>query len=96
MAQVGEWLERHCPAAFTPGLLHGDFHLSNVMFRHDGPEIAAVIDWELAAVGDPLLDLGWPLASWPDASGQGAGTIRVTPSSGSGTAPRRSACCVRP
>lgn len=42
-------------------------------------EVAAVIDWELATTGDPLLDLGWLVATWPDASGQGAGTIHVTP-----------------
>jgi aminoglycoside phosphotransferase (APT) family kinase protein len=51
--------------SFVPGLLHGDFHIANVMFRHDGPELAAVVDWELATVGDPLLDLGWLLATWP-------------------------------
>ena len=52
-----------------PGILHGDFHQTNVMFRHDGPELAAVIDWELATIGDPLLDLGWMLAAWPRADG---------------------------
>jgi len=77
--EVGDWLDAHRPPHFTPGVLHGDFHLANVMFRHDGPEVAAVIDWELATLGDPLLDLGWLVATWPDASGQGAGTIAVTP-----------------
>lgn len=79
VAAVGNWLDLHVPEPTRPGLLHGDFHLSNVMFRHDGPEIAAVIDWELATIGDPLLDLGWLIATWPDATGQGAGTIHVTP-----------------
>lgn len=79
---VGDWLEAHGPAHFTPGLLHGDFHLANVMFRRDGPELAALIDWELATIGDPLLDLGWLVATWPDASGQGAGTIQVAPAEG--------------
>jgi aminoglycoside phosphotransferase (APT) family kinase protein len=63
---VGAWLERERPASFMPGILHGDFHLKNVLFRLDGPEIAAVIDWELATIGDPLLDLGWLLATWRD------------------------------
>lgn len=76
---LGEWLSANLPADFTPGLLHGDFHLSNVMFRPDAPEIAAVVDWELATIGDPLLDLGWLLATWPDATGHGAGTIHVSP-----------------
>jgi aminoglycoside phosphotransferase (APT) family kinase protein len=66
VAAVGAWLEANRPASFVPGILHGDFHLANVMFRHDAPEIAAIIDWELATLGDPLIDLGWLLATWPD------------------------------
>ena len=65
--KVAAWLEAHRPATFTPGIIHGDYHLANVMYRHDGPEIAAVVDWELTAIGDPLIDLGWLLATWPDA-----------------------------
>jgi aminoglycoside phosphotransferase (APT) family kinase protein len=80
--EVGHWLEANRPASFTPGLLHGDFHLANVMFRPDSGEVAALIDWELSTLGDPLLDLGWLIATWPDASGQGAGTINVFPSDG--------------
>jgi aminoglycoside phosphotransferase (APT) family kinase protein len=77
VAAVGDWLERHRPAHFVPGIMHGDYHLANVMYRTDGPELAAIIDWELATIGDPLLDLGWVLATWPD--GSGASTVSVTP-----------------
>ena len=66
---IAGWLEAHRPADAAPGLLHGDFHLSNVMFRHDGGELAAVVDWEMATIGDPLLDLGWLLATWPRPDG---------------------------
>jgi len=62
---VAGWLESHLPAAFTPGLMHGDYHMANVMFANDAPRVAAVIDWELATLGDPLVDLGWLLATWP-------------------------------
>jgi len=62
---VGAWLEKHRPTQFTPGLMHGDYHLANVMFRNDGPELAAIVDWELATIGDPLLDLGLVLTTWP-------------------------------
>jgi aminoglycoside phosphotransferase (APT) family kinase protein len=79
---LGEWLEAHRPEASAPGILHGDFHLSNLMYRPDGLGVAAVIDWELATLGDPLLDLGWLIVTWPDASGQGAGTIHITPWAG--------------
>lgn len=64
--EVAAWLEAHRPAHFEPGLIHGDFHFANVLFRHDAPRLAAVVDWELATIGDPLLDLGHLLATWPD------------------------------
>lgn len=86
VAEVAQWLQAHRPEPSRTGILHGDFHLANVMFRPDSGEVAAVIDWELATVGDPLLDLGWLVATWPDASGQGAGTIHVTPWQGFATA----------
>ena len=53
-------------------------------YRHDGPQLAAIVDWELATIGDPLLDLGWVLATWPD--GDGASTVSVTPWEGFPTA----------
>lgn len=63
--KVGLWLEANRPASFAPGILHGDYHLANVMYRNDGPELAAIVDWELATIGDPLIDLGWVLTTWP-------------------------------
>lgn len=63
--EVAAWLEANRPAPAPPGLLHGDFHLANLLFRYDGPALAAVVDWEMSTVGDPLLDLGWLLATWP-------------------------------
>jgi aminoglycoside phosphotransferase (APT) family kinase protein len=67
--RVADWLETNRPEKFEPGILHGDYHIANVMFSFDGPELAAIVDWELATVGDPLLDLGALMASWPDAEG---------------------------
>jgi aminoglycoside phosphotransferase (APT) family kinase protein len=61
---VAAWLERHRPDAFRPGIMHGDFHAANVMFCNERPEVAAIVDWEMATIGDPLLDLGWLLATW--------------------------------
>ena len=68
---VATWLDEHRPATFRPGIIHGDFHLANVLFRYDGPELAAVVDWELTTIGDPLIDLGWLLATWPDPDAPG-------------------------
>jgi aminoglycoside phosphotransferase (APT) family kinase protein len=84
--RVADWLERHRPDRFLPGILHGDYHLSNVMYRNDGPELAAIVDWELSTIGDPLLDLGWLLATWPGPEGPAAGSIGVQPWSGFPTA----------
>jgi aminoglycoside phosphotransferase (APT) family kinase protein len=77
--RVARWLDAHRPARFDPGILHGDYHLGNVMYRRDGPELAAIVDWELSTIGDPLLDLGWLLATWPGGSGPSAGSIGVQP-----------------
>jgi aminoglycoside phosphotransferase (APT) family kinase protein len=63
---VGRWLEQHMPQRFQAGIQHGDYHIKNVLFRHDRPALAAIIDWELCTIGDPLIDLGWLLATWRD------------------------------
>lgn len=67
---IATWLEIHQPESTTPGLLHGDYHLSNVMFDRNSPQIVAVVDWEMATLGDPLIDLGWVLAVWPEKPGE--------------------------
>lgn len=63
--QVASWLDERRPAAWSPGLIHGDFHFANVVIRPDEGALAAIVDWELATIGDPLLDLGHLLATWP-------------------------------
>ena len=78
--RVGDWLDANRPRSFQPGIIHGDYHLANVMFRFDAPRLAAIVDWELTTIGDPLLDLGWLLATWPDeAEKSSAGTVAVQP-----------------
>jgi aminoglycoside phosphotransferase (APT) family kinase protein len=79
VTEIGAWLEANRPASFVPGLIHGDFHFGNVLFRRDGPELAAMVDWELTTLGDPLVDLGGLLSHWPE---DGADTGPVTPWSG--------------
>ncbi|MBL8771423.1 MAG: phosphotransferase family protein [Phenylobacterium sp.] len=83
---VGAWLEAHRPPTFKPGIIHGDYHLANVLFRFDGPELAAIVDWELTTIGDPLLDLGWLLATWPQPDAIATGAVSVTPWDGFPTA----------
>src|SRR5690606_40437738 len=55
--------------------LHGDCHLANIMFSYDGPEVAALVDWEMSTIGDPLLDLGWQIATRPEPGTTGAALI---------------------
>jgi aminoglycoside phosphotransferase (APT) family kinase protein len=67
--QVASWLEANRPRDWRPGILHGDYHVANVMFAYDRPAVAAIVDWEMSTVGDPLLDLGTMLAIWPERDG---------------------------
>ena len=67
--QVSAWLEQHRPSNWMPGIMHGDYHAANVMFSRTGPEVVAIVDWEMCTIGDPLLDLGWLLATWRQADG---------------------------
>ncbi|MEQ6903374.1 phosphotransferase family protein [Nocardioides sp. YIM 152588] len=57
LAHVAAWLRRHRPAPVSPRLVHGDFRLGNVLVAPDG--VTAVLDWELAHLGDPVEDLAW-------------------------------------
>lgn len=51
------WLESHRPSPSVARVVHGDYRLGNVMVSDDG--LAAILDWELAHLGDPMEDLGW-------------------------------------
>jgi aminoglycoside phosphotransferase (APT) family kinase protein len=67
MAAATAWLRAHRPIDFIPGVMHGDYQFANVMFGHGAPgRLAAVVDWEMATIGDPKLDLAWALRDWPD------------------------------
>jgi aminoglycoside phosphotransferase (APT) family kinase protein len=65
LAFVADWLKANTPPMSKPGVIHGDYSLANAMFHHGAPaRLAAMIDWELATIGDPLLDLGWVLYAY--------------------------------
>ncbi|MDH3706227.1 MAG: phosphotransferase family protein [Acidimicrobiia bacterium] len=64
--EAAAWLREHKPLDYTPGLMHGDYQFANVMFHHGAPaRLSALVDWEMGTVGDPKLDLGWVVHSWP-------------------------------
>jgi aminoglycoside phosphotransferase (APT) family kinase protein len=60
-----EWLNMEIPESNNPTLIHNDYKFDNVMLNpNDLIEIEAVLDWEMATVGEPLMDLGTTLAYW--------------------------------
>ncbi len=66
MDALAEWLRAHLPGdPPAPSVVHGDFKLDNVMLdAEDVGRLVAVFDWEMSALGDPLVDLGIVLAYW--------------------------------
>ena len=70
---VSAWLGDHLPPQAGTSVVHGDYKLDNVVVR-PGPRGAAILDWEMATVGDPLADLGYLLALWIE-PGEDAGFL---------------------
>jgi aminoglycoside phosphotransferase (APT) family kinase protein len=62
---VAEWLAANLPESPRTTFVHGDFRLGNLLFT-PSPRVAAVLDWEMATVGDPLADLGYLTAMWAE------------------------------
>jgi aminoglycoside phosphotransferase (APT) family kinase protein len=59
-AETEEWLRANVPAKETRGIIHGDVGTPNMMFHYAPPaRLAAMIDWELSTIGDPMIDIGW-------------------------------------
>lgn len=62
------WLAEHIPTSGAPALVHNDFKYDNLVLDPDDlRRVRAVLDWEMATVGDPLTDLGTALAYWVQA-----------------------------
>ncbi|MEZ4828455.1 MAG: phosphotransferase family protein [Bacteroidia bacterium] len=67
MEAAARWLADHMPKVSGVSLIHNDFKYDNVVLDPgDWSEIKAVLDWEMATVGDPLMDLGTSLGYWMD------------------------------
>ena len=68
--RIAEWLDTHRPPDQPSALCHGDYKLDNVLFAPESPpRLAAVVDWEMAGIGDPLVDLAWALIFHPGPDG---------------------------
>jgi aminoglycoside phosphotransferase (APT) family kinase protein len=66
--KLARWLHEHAPADSGRALIHNDYKYDNVVFAPDDlSRVVAVLDWEMATIGDPLMDFGTTLGYWVDA-----------------------------
>ena len=73
---VGRWLAQNLPSSGEATIVHGDFRLGNTIYAPGAPaRLAAVLDWEMATIGDPLADVGYLCMMWPQ-RGDPAGGLR--------------------
>jgi len=67
MDELSVWLKDHIPPDNPPAMIHNDYKYDNlVLSLENHSEIKAVLDWEMATVGDPMMDLGTALAYWSE------------------------------
>lgn len=81
---VGRWLADNTPEQLPATVVHGDYRLGNMMVSSDDPSrIAAVLDWEMGAIGDPRADVGYLLATYSEPGGApnplGTSPVTATP-----------------
>jgi len=75
MERLIAWLPAHLPPPQPSRLVHGDYRLDNIILAPTEPRIAAVLDWELSTLGDPLADFSYHLMQWsmpPSEAGTGS------------------------
>lgn len=80
--RLAEHFRTHLPDQQRASLVHGDYRLGNCITRSDGT-IAAVLDWEICTLGDPLADVGYALATWNE-PGETFKTTATSPSTAPG------------
>ena len=69
MDEAAQWMSKNIPASNRASLIHNDYKYDNLVLNPENlTEIKAILDWEMATVGDPLMDLGTTLAYWAEAS----------------------------
>ncbi|HEY5429260.1 MAG TPA: phosphotransferase family protein [Solirubrobacteraceae bacterium] len=67
--EVGAWLAAHLPRSPAATIVHGDYRLGNTIFAGRAPaRLVAILDWEMATIGDPLADIGYLMIHWLQAS----------------------------
>ncbi|MFJ5280898.1 phosphotransferase family protein [Streptomyces parvulus] len=77
--RIADWLGRNLPATQAATVVHGDYRMGNLMFAPQAPAgVLAVLDWEMATLGDPLADLGYLTATYSEA-GAPTTPLELTP-----------------
>jgi aminoglycoside phosphotransferase (APT) family kinase protein len=85
VVDVGNWLAANVPEQLPATVVHGDYRLGNMIVTREEPEhVAAVLDWEMGAIGDPRADVGYLVATYsePGGSENPLGTSPVTATEG--------------
>jgi aminoglycoside phosphotransferase (APT) family kinase protein len=63
--KVAAWINDHVPNHFEASIMHGDYHMFNILISPNPPgRVIAILDWETATIGDPLLDLAGLVEIW--------------------------------
>lgn len=96
LEMTARWLAAERPRSAETTLVHGDYKLDNLMFEATSAwRCLAVFDWEMATLGDPLADLGWLLAWWPEAGDDVPTPLRVSAATAEGGFLSRDEICMR-
>ena len=77
MERLIEWLPRTVPEQTRTSIIHGDYRIDNLIYLPDRPQILAVLDWELATIGDSLADFSYLAMNWLLPHQWGAGLVDV-------------------
>ena len=80
--EVHDLLAKHIPAQGPATIVHGDYRLDNTMFGYDA-RVAAVLDWEICTLGDPLADMGLLMVYWTE-EGDSHSPLGVAPTTAPG------------
>jgi aminoglycoside phosphotransferase (APT) family kinase protein len=90
VTKIGAWLDANRPESGHATVVHGDYRLGNLLVSLDAPaHVVAILDWELATIGDPLADLGYLVATYSEANSPG-GPMELSPATRAPGFPSRS------